>query len=876
MAFPVGQDSGRSAEPARVPIANAARHGASSDPIKALDLGTMAVSDLASFFELSPDAIVAVRPGGRVAFVNNAARAMFAIWSDPTTLVVDDLLPSSLRHSHAVAREDYEQRPRRREMAALSNLVAQRLDGSLLSVEVSLAPISTSEGILTIAAVRDVSERRHQEKDARRTQRLHAVLAQASDAMLEATTSAELYRRICESAAWTGSFVLAWVGLLDGSRIVPVAAAGLASSRLFHDLDLDDDGPVPSAIRQQQPVAHEIPREGSVPAWAEPFQRARVRSLCALPLACGAAPVGALGLWSHEAGFFSEERLALCEQLALFVSHALERLKSLEIHEEVARLGRLALASNRIDDLFGEIATSVVRTLQALSCTIDEQLFDGSLLRRAQAGSEHDASTPKRRFSLGSNTCAGRLEIVPASMAKFTAAEQGYLDAVVNILSSTLERRRVEQRLSHLALHDPLTGMPNRLMLLERLSEALAQAGQSGSPIAVLFIDLDRFKLVNDALGHSWGDRLLLEVANRLGECVGCDTTIARIGGDEFALVCQATAAARLAQRIVCSLETPFTIATGSSFVSASIGIALSRPGVSVEELLREADAAMYAAKRRNERVAFFDEELRVQALQCLKVEADLRDALRKGELAVYYQPVYALDGTVCALEALVRWRHPSNGFVSPVTFIPLAEDTGLIWELGAPVVEIVCAQLDAWRAVPLLGDLPIAINVSGVQLANAGLPALIQAALAHYRLPTSCLQVEITETALLRDAEGARRVLLTMREAGVQTAIDDFGAGNTSLHYLRHLPVDVIKIDRSFVNEIDSNDADLAIVRSVVELARALRLRTVAEGVERASQLDVLRAIGCDLAQGFLWAPALPAEEIVARLTPTPACQPA
>ena len=577
--------------------------------------------------------------------------------------------------------------------------------------------------------------------------------------------------------------------------------------------------------------------------------------------------MGALGLWSPEGRFFEDERLALCEQLALLVSHSLERLKSRELHAEIVRLGRLALVGGELDGLLGKVASSIVRTLEATSCTVDERLADGTTLRRAQAGDVGLATEEAYRIRLpitGNGTRYGQIEVTSPRGDRVSPEQQGYLGTVVNILAGSLERCRVETRLSHLALHDPLTGMPNRLLLLDRLSEALARAERGGPCVGVLFVDLDRFKLVNDALGHSCGDRLLLDVATRLAETVGIGPTIARIGGDEFAVLCEAPLAAGLAKRIARSLEAPFAVASGSTFVTASVGIALSRPGVSVEELLREADTAMYAAKQRGrDRFAFFDDEPRVKALRWLEVEAELRGALQKGELRVHYQPIYALTGTVCGLEALVRWHHPARGLVPPGDFIPIAEDTGVIWELGAQVLEVVCAQLETWRSVPLLRDLPVAVNVSGVQLANAGLPALVHAALSHYDLPASRLQVEITETALMRDTDGATRALEAMRELGVRTAIDDFGTGYSSLHYLRHLPVDAIKIDRGFVAEIDSSGVDLAIIRSVVELAKVLGLRTIAEGVERPAQLEALRGVGCDLGQGYLFSRAVPVAEV-------------
>jgi diguanylate cyclase (GGDEF)-like protein/PAS domain S-box-containing protein len=434
-------------------------------------------------------------------------------------------------------------------------------------------------------------------------------------------------------------------------------------------------------------------------------------------------------------------------------------------------------------------------------------------------------------------------------------------DGLLVYMRDVSERTAAQLELNRLAFSDPLTNLPNRQFFLERLEQALARATREQRSIAVLFVDLDNFKLINDSLGHPEGDRLLKEVARRLSACVGTGGTVARFGGDEFTVLVEdtAAAAAKLAEQLAHALRAPVVLKARDVFISASIGVALSTAGKSsAEELLRNADVAMYRAKSSGKnRYAVFAPSMNADALERLEVETDLRRALDAGELRLNYQPIVTLDsGEVHEVEALIRWEHPRRGLVSPAEFIPVAEETGLIVPIGQWVLEQACKQARIWdHDLPDRMPLCISVNLSARQFQHPELVADIRAALERAGLSPHRLTLEITESAVMQDADAAVATLRALKSIGVRVAIDDFGTGYSSLSYLKLLPVDTLKIDRSFVNGLGQDEQDEAIVRSIVALARALSLSVTGEGIETPAQHDHLRSLGCDRGQGYLFA---------------------
>ena len=437
------------------------------------------------------------------------------------------------------------------------------------------------------------------------------------------------------------------------------------------------------------------------------------------------------------------------------------------------------------------------------------------------------------------------------------------------------ERKAFERDLQHLAFNDALTGLPNRALFNDRLAQGLARADRNRRSVAVLFLDLDNFKVVNDSLGHELGDRLLVGVAERLRACLRAEDTAARLGGDEFTVLLENLVddgqPIEVTQRIAAQLSQPIRLNGRELVPTCSIGIAVSAPGRDrPDTLLRNADLAMYRAKANGKaRYAVFDPSMNTDALERLELEGDLRHALELRQLRVVYQPIVTLaSGRVSELEALLRWDHPARGVVLPADFIPLAEATGLIVEIGQWVLEEACRRARAWQlAHPADAQLTISVNLSARQFLNPDLIDDIARTLRDTDLAPSCLKLEITESVLMHDTDGTVAKLWALKRLGVRLAIDDFGTGYSSLSYLKLFPVDTLKIDRSFVSGLGQDSNDTAIVRSVVALAKSLNLAVTGEGIETAEQLGHLRALGCDLGQGYLFAKPLAADDVGALL---------
>jgi diguanylate cyclase (GGDEF)-like protein/PAS domain S-box-containing protein len=422
------------------------------------------------------------------------------------------------------------------------------------------------------------------------------------------------------------------------------------------------------------------------------------------------------------------------------------------------------------------------------------------------------------------------------------------------------QRTQLEDELAHQAFHDALTGLANQALFRDRVDHALARISRSSGRLAVMYLDLDNFKTVNDSLGHIAGDELLVSVTARLGRALRTGDTAARLGGDEFALLLEDTSlddAVLVAERVITLLAEPFTVAGKELFASASIGIALDERGIPRDQLLRNADLAMYTAKGRGKnRFEVYEPEMHSHAVDRLELEAELRRALERDELCLHYQPIVDISSrAVTGVEALVRWQHPERGLLAPDTFIPVAEDTGLIEPLGRFVLRTACEQTMRWhRDHPGLVGLSVSVNVSPRQLRDPQIVDDVAEALAATQLPPACLTLEITESAMMRDAEVALVHLTALRDLGVRLAVDDFGTGYSSLSYLQRFPIDILKIDRSFVKSMDQGPEDSALARAIVRLAQTLRLVAVAEGVETTAQADLLLQLGCPLAQGFLY----------------------
>lgn len=442
-------------------------------------------------------------------------------------------------------------------------------------------------------------------------------------------------------------------------------------------------------------------------------------------------------------------------------------------------------------------------------------------------------------------------------------------EANLRLQEEVAEREQAEERVMHLANHDALTGLPNRRLLIDRLGQALALAHRENHQVAVLFMDLDRFKTINDSLGHMTGDALLQNVARRLSETLREGDTVSRLGGDEFVVVLpsldQPKAAEKVALKLVDALAPPIDLGGQELRVSASIGISLfPEDGCDTETLLRNADSAMYHAKdmgRNN--YQFFMEQMNVAAAERLRLENDLHRALERQEFELHFQPrVSVANGLACGIEALIRWRHPERGLVLPEHFIPVAEDTGLIVPIGEWVINEACRQGTAWCAAGL-PQIPVAVNLSPRQFRQSNLVDTVARAIDRHGWPCNLLELEITEGVLMQQTSDTLKTLEALNRLGVGLAIDDFGTGYSSLSYLKRFPVDFLKIDQSFVRDIAVDPDDATIVTAIIGLAHSLGLTVVAEGVENASQLDFIRDAGCDEAQGYHIGRPMPAGQM-------------
>ncbi len=741
---------------------------------------------------------------------------------------------------------------------------------------------------LVAARDRERASREHVE----RLQRITAALSAAQDP--EAVGRAVVSQLVRDFAA--DRALLAVASPVTGALRVIVRRGATAGGTLGDGDALADWSP-----RFHEP-ADRPPRDAAVQrAWGRDPPAASV----VLPLVTDAGPTGVLLLGFDEPRGFGREVRAFFTACAGQCAQALERARLFaalkrraEQDAAVVRLGELALEGASDEVLFAEAGVARATALggeRAVAEALGEREGEGGALARlagalatgplvlddvAAAGADARAALPAAASALlvavGERT-APLAVLLAASAAprRFGPEDVMAAQALANVLHTALERQRAEEATRHQALHDPLTGLPNRALLLDRMTHALARARRGRSRVAVLLLDVDHFKVVNDSLGHEAGDDLLRALTPRLRAAVRDEDTVARLGGDEFVVVCadveDPEEALEVARRIERALAEPFVVRGAEHAVGASIGLVLTAGDASPDALLRDADAAMYEAKSRGRsRVELFDSRLRFRAQERLRVERELRRAVREDELRVFYQPVVALDGGgITALEALVRWQHPVRGLLGPGAFIDVAEETGLIVEVGAAVLQRACRQLAAWRAaIPQAAGVAVAVNLSGREVQASGLAHLVRDALDSSGLGGGDLVLEVTEGLLMETGGPAREALDAFKALGIELALDDFGTGYSSLARLRTLPIDVVKIDRMFVEGVGDGEVEAeAIIAAIVAMAHAMGRRVVAEGVETAEQLRSVRRLGCDAVQGFVFARPLPADECGALL---------
>ncbi|WP_024302143.1 EAL domain-containing protein [Pseudogulbenkiania sp. MAI-1] len=709
-----------------------------------------------------------------------------------------------------------------------------------------------------------------------RLNRTLRVLSECNKALVRADEESTLLDDICRHIVDIGGYRLAFVAYAPPEQTtawqrVAHAASGEGPGILPEE---GDTGPTSAAIRTGRTIiSHDLPPGGGVAA------------AISLPLTAAARVLGALTLYSEDPLAFDAEEVALLHELAddlAFGIAALRTGKARQRAEEALRLRERAIESSR---------NGIVITDLGLPDT--PIVYVNPAFERITGYTAAEAIGRNDRFLLGEDQEQRALEEIHAARREQRAGqaelrhyrkdgslfwneltvapvhdEEGRVTHLVSVLSDITERKSYEAQLEHQATHDALTGLANRNLLRDRLRQAMLHAQRAGRLVAVLLLDLDRFKLVNDSLGHDNGDVLLVATAARLLGCVRLTDTVARLGGDEFVILLtdlsRVDDAVPIVRNILAALAQPGTLAERELCLSGSIGISVyPGDGESEEQLLKHADAAMYQAKAQGRNgFCFYAPDINAKTMRDMELEVRLRHALEREEFVLHYQPKADLpSGRIVGMEALIRWQAPDLGMVSPAEFIPVAEESGLIFPIGEWVLRTACTQVKAWQDAGLAVG-RVAVNLSACQFRQHDLVERVQRILRETRLDATLLELELTESMMVDEPDRAVLMLQELRAIGLHLSLDDFGTGSSNLSYLRRFPIDTLKIDQSFVRDIMSSPDDRLIAVAVISLAHSLKRRVIAEGVETREQLHYLREHGCDEMQGYYLSRPLPASQ--------------
>ena len=724
------------------------------------------------------------------------------------------------------------------------------------------------------------------------------LLERAAVAANEATTFDEAASRVLSDVLDATGWTLGHVYVTDesGRRMRPTAvwhvreeAATETFRRVTEATELEWGQGLPGRVLATGESAWivDVTRDGNFPR-AALADEIGVRGAFGFPVVVGGRVAAVLEFFTAEPAEPDEALLAVMAHIGTQLGRVVERTRAEDALRSSETQNRLIVET--ADDAFVAIdpasrildwnhaaertfgwAREEVLGLTLPDTIIPERHRDAHLIGLARFLSTGEGAVIGRRIEITARRRDG--SELPVELTPWVVrGEDGVRFNA--FISDITERKEFERQLRHQALHDALTGLPNRALLMDRLAHALARCRRESCITAVLFIDLDRFKAVNDNFGHDAGDQLLLAVASRLPDVVRPGDTVARLGGDEFVVLCEGLSNRRdavdIAERVVTAIQRPVAIQGMEMVVAASVGVAINEGDGDPEQVLGDADLAMYRAKERRSGVyELFDESMRLRAAERLSLENDLRAAVVSGALVAHYQPIVRLaDGRWTGTEALVRWHHPQRGTVAPSEFIPVAEETGLIGALGEWMLEQSCRQHLAWRAAH--GDSAprkIAVNVSVRQLEQDEFVAQVRGMLTRLRFPPDELVLEVTESAVMRDQGTVVDHLAALREIGVRLAVDDFGTGYSSLARIDRLPVDTLKVDRSLVGAIDATGGGEALVSAAIAIGQSLGLGVIAEGIETRAQLDAIRRLGCEEGQGYLLARPMAANAIDAAL---------
>jgi diguanylate cyclase (GGDEF)-like protein/PAS domain S-box-containing protein len=770
----------------------------------------------------------------------------------------------------------------------------RRADGSIFPVDVSARRIDVDGRRLVQSIVRDTSDRQEAERQIVRLKDVYAALSQTNQCIVRCSNREELFKSACKIAVQYGHFRMAWIGLVDVEKktVVPVEWAGEDTDYL-QGLQISID---PNSLLSTRPagqavlsakyqILNDFAKSMRETEWYDRIHQYGLNSCGSFPLFTKENVVGVLTLYSGDSEFFTQDLIDLLDEMALDITYALDRLEAEKERRRLEfELAKLSMAVEQspvtvvITDLDGNIqfvnpaftATSGYTKQEALgqnpriiSSGEKPKSEYAEMWERIKAGYSWQGLFHNRKKD-------GSLYWEEAVITPVRDTD-GLVKQFIGIKHDVTKRVEAEENLAFLAHYDPLTNLPNRLLGRDRMERAIVNADRHGSKAALLILDIDHFKRVNDSLGHAVGDMFLKAVVERLRGCIRDSDTFSRQGGDEFLVILSAVddseAINRVAANILERMIPSFSI--GGLELSATVSIGISvypDDGGDFDSLFRRADTAMYQAKEAGRNTyRFFAERMNIDANEYLQILNGLRRAVDLGEFVLHYQPQISLaTNQVIGAEALIRWNHPDLGLVPPGRFISIAEDSGLIVEIGEWVLREACRQMMVWRDGGLC-DVVVAVNLSAVQFRRGGLLKGVSQALRESGLPPSCLELELTESILIKDTENVLSTVKQLKALGVRLSIDDFGTGYSSLAYLRRFDLDKLKIDQSFVRDIAADPNNDTIVKAIVQLAQGLGLKTIAEGVEDLETLDVIRRHGCDEVQGFHFAKPMAPEQFTA-----------